>query len=220
MNKVNLTKYGFVRTPEEDFSDDGTRFQVYKAGKNMRISKATWQDEIFLAARLNGNVKGLTYEEESALPHYKSLSRLNGVSKLHLTDADLKQFYDDCIAFEKEYEEAVSNIVYPSETELFKAFEQIRDVREHEFNVVDKLINEQCNKLLNLDMVDFGALKRNYERLIQAKNDFVNESCVDKARAMSGRYESRTMIQNLKSRLAPSWSYQDCLKILEKAGIE
>ena len=220
MNKVNLTKYGFVRTPEDDFSDDGMRFQVYKAGKSIRISKASWLDEIFLEARFNGNVKGLTYEEESALPHYKSLSRLNGVSKLHLTDADLKQFYDDCIAFEKEYEEAVSNIVYPSETELFKAFEQIRDVREHEFNAVDKLINEQCDKLLNLDAVNFRVLKRHYQWLIQAKNDFVNESCADKAKAMSGKYESRIMIQNLKSKLDPSWSYQYCLDILKKAGIE
>lgn len=220
MNKVNLTKYGFVRTPEEDFSDDGTRFQVYKAGKHVRISKASWLDEIYIAARLNDDVNGLTYEEESALPHYKSLSRLNGVSKLHLTDADLKQFYDDCIAFEKEYEEAVSNIVYPSETELFKAFEQIKEVKEHEFNVVDKLIHEHGSKLIKLDMNDFAALKKAYERLAQAKDAFKNESCCDKARAMSGKYESRTMIQNLKSRLSPSWSYQDCLKILEKAGIE
>jgi hypothetical protein len=220
MDRVNLAKYGFVRTPEDDFSDDGTRFQVYRAGRYIRVSKASWLDEIFLAARLNGNLKGLTYQEECKLPHYRSLSRLNGVSKLHLTDADLKQFYDDCIAFEKEYEEAVSNIVYPSETELFKAFERIRDVREHEFNVVDKLIYEQGNKLINLDMTDFAAFKRNYERLIQAKNDFVNESCADKARAMSGTYESRNFIQNLESRLSPSWSYQDCLKILEKAGIE
>lgn len=220
MNKINLTKYGFVRTPEEDFSDDGTRFQVYKAGKNIRVSKASWLDEIFLAGRLNDSVRGLTYEEESALPHYKNLGRLNGVSKLHLTDADLKQFYDDCIAFEKEYNEAVANIVYPSETELLKAYEQIKAVREHEFKVVDKLISEQAQKLLNLEVTEFAALKKNYARLLESKKEYEIESCSDKARAISGKYESRTLIQNLKTRLSPSWGYQDCLKILEKVGIE
>lgn len=53
--RVNLQKYGFMRMENEDFSDDGTRFYVYrKPGSRVRVTKATGCGMYFiLAARKN-----------------------------------------------------------------------------------------------------------------------------------------------------------------------
>ena len=54
MKKINLMKYGFYRTPEKDFSDDGSRFICYglEGADRIRLSKTKWQDEIFLSATI------------------------------------------------------------------------------------------------------------------------------------------------------------------------
>lgn len=78
--KLNLKKYGFVRAPEEDFSDDGARFTCYwydpegKGDQRIRLSKHIGHysngKEVFLAARYNAPETG----------RYKSWDDLNGVS--------------------------------------------------------------------------------------------------------------------------------------------
>ena len=41
MERINLTKFGFVRSPQDDFSDDGSRFTCYRRPgvEKVRISK-------------------------------------------------------------------------------------------------------------------------------------------------------------------------------------
>ena len=70
MTRINMTKYGFVRWPEEDFSDDGARFTCYRVGERVRVSKTTYQGEVFISARIDG--RKLSYNEYSVLEHYNA----------------------------------------------------------------------------------------------------------------------------------------------------
>ena len=99
MKKINLTKYGFIRTPEEDFSDDGNRFTCYKVGK-VRVSKLVDRGDVYIDADMDDC--RLHYEEYSTLPHCKSLNALNGISLGNITEEDLIKLYNDCIEYEKE----------------------------------------------------------------------------------------------------------------------
>lgn len=164
MTKINLTKYGFIKTPEEDFSDDGTRFTCYKPFSNsrLRISKATTCDEYFIAGRIiQGN---LDYEEYSQLPHFGSMDALNGIFKHNLTEADLIQFYNDCLAYEQEYIEAESKIVYPTKEEIMKRRRADLNKYRNEYEYIKQHLS--VDKLLSLNSsADFINIKRCLEHL-------------------------------------------------------
>lgn len=73
---VSLSKYGFVRAPEEDFTDDGARFTAFwydpegKGEKNILATKTTYDGEVFISIRYV--MPGTT--------HPKFISDLNGIS--------------------------------------------------------------------------------------------------------------------------------------------
>lgn len=79
MTRLNLTKYGFIRFPEEDFSDDGNRFTCYRfSDTNSHISKLVSDGQAYLSAHVNGQ---LPYEVYSKLPYYQAATwEYNGVS--------------------------------------------------------------------------------------------------------------------------------------------
>jgi hypothetical protein len=112
MKKIMMTKYGFVRWPEEDFGDDGNRFTCYRVGDRVRVSKCTYNGEAFIDASIEGTK--LPYEVYSKLPHYSAISKLNGVSIGSLTDQDLVDLYEVCLAYEQEYTDAENNIQMPT----------------------------------------------------------------------------------------------------------
>ena len=108
MQRINLTKYGFVRWPEKDCSDDGNRFTCYRAGKKVRVSKLVSEGCAYLSIESSVGNGTLPYDVYSKLPHYHEATwAYNGVSVACLTDNSLKAFYNACVAYEKEYEEAV-----------------------------------------------------------------------------------------------------------------
>lgn len=100
MKRINLTKYGFIKSPAEDFSDDGTRFYAYRVGIVM-VTKASVKGMTFISAR--ADYLGLNYDVYSKLPHFEDIDKLNGVETDKITDKDLSDLYDACIAYGKEY---------------------------------------------------------------------------------------------------------------------
>ena len=54
MKRINMAKYGFIRTPDDDFSDDGNRFTCYQAGEyeNIRISKLVSDGRVYLSSQV------------------------------------------------------------------------------------------------------------------------------------------------------------------------
>ena len=119
MKKINLAKYGFVRWPEEDFSDDGNRFTCYRAGNKVRVSKLVTDGHAYLSIRSAVGNGTLPYEVYSKLPHYNDAKwKWNGVTVDSLTDLNLKEFYETCVAYEQEYEAAEAAIEYPTLEEI------------------------------------------------------------------------------------------------------
>ena len=143
MTRINLTKYGFVRWPEEDFSDDGNRFQCYRAGKKLRVSKLVSDGEVYLCADSECGNGTLPYEVYSKLPSYnKSNWEYNGVQITDLCDADFYDFYDACIAYEQEYEAAEASIQYPTIEEIYDKAVKITEKRMLEIATVEGLLSK------------------------------------------------------------------------------
>ena len=119
MKKIMMTKYGFVRWPEKDFSDDGNKFTCFRAGKNVRVSKLVADGAVYLSIDSGVGNCSLPYDVYSQLPHYKTANwEYNGVQVTPLTDEDLKEFYEACVAYEQEYEAAEAAIKYPTLEEI------------------------------------------------------------------------------------------------------
>ena len=131
MKRVVLTKYGFIRFPEEDFHDDGNNFTCYKfVDDESHVSKLVDDGEAYLSIHVNGK---LPYEVYSTLPHYKRATwDFNGISVSSLTDALLQDFYKSCVEYEREYRAAEAAIQYPS----------LEDLTEKAYKVVGKKILE------------------------------------------------------------------------------
>jgi len=115
MKKIMMAKYGFVRCPEEDFSDDGNRFQAYKVGR-VRVTKLVADGQAYIDGGINDGK--LPYEVYSKLPHYVFCGKLNGVPAAALTDEDLQELYESCQAYDKEYTDAENSIQYPTLDEI------------------------------------------------------------------------------------------------------
>lgn len=127
MERINLTKYGFIRSPEDDFTDDGNKFTCYRVGK-VRVSKSisNWDGGLhtYIAGRIDSDA--LPYEVYSQLPHYEAMDRLNGVIKAGITEEDLQQLYEDCLSYAYEWDEAVKSIKYPTVEELKTRMKEVR----------------------------------------------------------------------------------------------
>lgn len=144
MKRVILTKYGFIRFPEEDFHDDGNNFTCYRfSNTNSHVSKLVADGQAYLSVHVSGQ---LPYDVYSKLPHYKRATwDFNGISVESLTDALLQDFYQSCVEYEREYQEAETQTVWPTMDELTVKCKEI--VRHKQKELAD-LYNLVSNNLL------------------------------------------------------------------------
>lgn len=216
MKTINLIKYGFIRSPEADFSDDGSRFTCYRVG-NVRISKSSYQGEIFIAGRYVG-IPSLLYEEYSKLPHYKAMDDLNGVDKARVTEEDIRRFYQDCVAYDREYKQALSEVVYPTAEEIIKARGARRKARQSELSDLRSKMPD-FDKILRLSDYDLKSLKDYYSRVA----DLANPADTDEsfAESVKGSAFSRGYVsdQSTADDAKPSFYYREAIKLLKKAGV-
>jgi hypothetical protein len=165
MKKIMMASYGFIRWPEEDFSDDGTRFTAYKVGERVRVTKATYKGEAYIDGTIHGTK--LPYEVYSKLPHYDAIGKLNGVSISSLTDQDLIDLYEACVAYEQEYTEAENNIQMPTLEEIKAQCLKVQAKRMAEFAEIEKLMSENAMKLaLKLSKWQWTTLRDYLENLV------------------------------------------------------
>lgn len=149
MKKINMTKYGFVRWPEEDFSDDGSKFYSYRVGERVRVTKCTHNGEAFIDGEIHGTK--LPYEVYSKLPHYLATGRLNGVRIEDLTEQDLIDLYEACLAYEHEYTEAENSIQMPTLEEIKKQCMEVQLKRAAELvDIKHKLSSKVVDLALTL----------------------------------------------------------------------
>ena len=93
--QANLAYYGFRRVPEEDFSDDGTRFFMYvwdpeNTGKSpFYFSKAGGYGMVFFSEHIYYIYNNADELRKAIRSHGYHLDDLNGINKEHFTDEAL-----------------------------------------------------------------------------------------------------------------------------------
>ena len=149
MKRIILTKYGFTRFPEEDFHDDGNNFTCYRfSDTNSHVSKLVADGQAYLSAHVTGN---LPYDIYSKLPHYKRATwDFNGISVASLTDALLQDFFSACVQYEKEYQEAENQTVWPTMEELAEKCKEIVSFKHKELADLHDLVSKN---LLNATLL-------------------------------------------------------------------
>lgn len=219
MTRINLVKYGFVRWPEEDFSDDGNRFTCYRAGKKVRVSKLVADGQAYLSADSSAGNNTLPYEVYSNLPHYKQSGwDYNGVPVANLTDKDLEDFYNACVLYEQEYEAAEASIQYPSLDEIKQQCVLIQNKTLRELNELEKLMGEHTVEAA----VKFSEWEwKDVKRYLTGMLDKLNRFNPDKYPATIYRTSySFDFVKPTYGELSkPAFSYTQIKKLFEKYGI-
>ena len=206
MKRVNLVKYGFVRWPEEDFSDDGNRFTCYRAGEKIRVSKLIANGQVYLS--IDSGIGQLPYEVYKNLPHYKDAEwKYNGVSLASLTDQDLEDFYNACLLFEKEYKEEEAQFKFPTQEEITHRAAEIMTLRAKEVKEVQELITAKLPVLLlTLSSYKWAEVQTLFKNLLR-------ESQIDTSRIR--KEDSIRFCSNQCTALKPSWYYTQLKKLVE-----
>jgi hypothetical protein len=140
MKRINMAKYGFIRTPDDDFSDDGNRFTCYQAGEyeNIRISKLVSDGRVYLSSQVDCN---LPYEIYGKLPNYQAASwKYNGVDLESLTDEDMQNFYKACCAYAQECIDAEASTKYPTLEEIEARCELIQKKCWNDYDDAKQLV--------------------------------------------------------------------------------
>ena len=210
MTRINMTKYGFVRFPEGDFSDDGTRFQCYLAG-DIIVTKTVSNGEAYISgnSQPQGTNPLLTAKEYSSLPHYASLDTLNGVSVSSITEEDLDTLYQACLAYSKEWHDAANALQYPTRDEVRCVLNCLYHVRACELAEVEKLLTAQ--NLLQLPEWCHCSFFRYLGKLaVEAGADL--DKNVD---LLMGTRESRELVaKSIEQLQEPSIWYKQLIKLL------
>lgn len=209
--RINMTKYGFIRSPEDDFTDDGAKFTCYRVG-NVRVSKASYKTEIFISARRDTGM--LRWEEYSVLPRYKDLNKLNGVSSI--TDQDLKELYEACVEYDQAYEAAQNQLHLPTAEEITRYTVQVHNLRQKEYYEVKTLLaNNISTLLINLPTYKFDTLQKRFKDLYQnIKSDPYETSKQLFNSLTKGSYVRDHLIN--KYDLNPSYEYKDIIELIDK----
>lgn len=124
---VNLRKYGWVAAPEENFSDDGAYFTVYRyypEGKtekksNFRLSRTNYQDDTYISIRYYNPATGKNVH----IDDLNGVSRAVAVEKFPQVMEKVKALYDR----EKNEGPAVRNLTS----------EEVDKIKEIIFQIVD-----------------------------------------------------------------------------------
>lgn len=213
MTRVNLVKYGFVRSPEDDFRDDGNAFSGYRVGR-IRVSKLVSDGEAYIDGRIDSGF--LEYDEYKKLPHYSALGRLNGVSLASITEDDLQKFYEDCQAFEVEYvaEENRIKASLPTEEEIRERCFEILGLRHTELDEIDKRLATITPKLLVCaNDWEWKYIRDHYKSLV---NKITTYNVSEFPKSIVGKPSSRTFMSGRNGELKPTYYYERLMEIFDK----
>ena len=216
MKKIMMTKYGFIRCPEEDFSDDGNRFQVYKVGNRIRVTKCVSEGEAYISARLEGGQ--LPYDVYSNLSYYCDLGRLNGVSTDGVTEDDLQRLYESCLAYEQEYIAAENSIQYPTKEEITEQCQKIHAQTILDLNRAEQLFNQKAlAAALTLSDYEWKRLKEYLNELVKRAKRFDSEFKIEElVQNMYRTSNSFLFCSPTYSDLKESWYYTEIIKLFNR----
>ena len=104
--KINLDRSTCKRWPERDFSDDGTRFAMYKYKNALPISRASGTEDLYLSIRLD--YLGIPYQE-----YCDDFNVLNFYNRVPRESFDARKFNDLCEYIYEKYLNGNQNIEKP-----------------------------------------------------------------------------------------------------------
>ena len=170
MKRINLVKYGFVRSPSDDFRDDGNSFSGYRVGR-VRVTKLVADGEAYIDGDIvDGKLPLDVYRK---LPHYPFLGKLNGVPVAAITEDDLHELYEHCQAYEVEYTNAEKSIKYPTLDELTQQCMRIYGKRLVEISTVEDLMRDHGFKAATkLSAYEWKCLQEYLKNLIGKLNQY------------------------------------------------
>ena len=212
MKRIVMNKYGFIRRESEDFHDDGNNFTGYSISPNsrLRVSKLVSDGQAYLSCDMTGNK--LDYTEYSKLPHYNAAWDYNGVSLESLTEQDMIDFYNACVAYEKEYLEAESKVVFPSIEDIKLQCETINAIRQAEIDEVKSLLERVAVRfVLEADKYTTSNFQSYFKSLSDRFFD-VNKY----PQSIQKTNYGRNFIKPTNPDLKPSFYYTHLIEILEK----
>ncbi len=157
---LNFKKYGFIRTPENDFSDDGNRFKAYDY-KGIEFSYLKAYGEVYLSGRFSRTYdKELLNKELAELGNkiISILDRYNGVGSYLVDNETLESYKDDVdyvITLIDKYNSLVNDIreviVYQFQNmQLVKIYKEEKECigwRQYKTIYKEKLENYTDNEL-------------------------------------------------------------------------
>lgn len=211
MNRIDLTKYGFIRYPEDDFNDDGNHFTCYRIGK-VRVSKLVDKDYAYIAATIDRG--DLHYNEYSTLPHYKAIDALNGRRRINIQESDLIELYNDCVEYEKEYDAKVKEVqaLNPSYEHILDCLTKINEARKKE--IADIESKATLDYLCGLNSY---ALRNFFEYFKSLKGKLIADvgaGANKHFKSINGYTRQFYNTDRWQKDLDPSWHYKQCLEIL------
>ena len=218
MKRINLIKYGFVRWPEEDFSDDGNRFTCFRVGKSVRVSKLVSDGEAYLSVDSSCGKGTLPYDIYSKLPHYNDSSwKWNGVSLDSLTDQDLIDFYNACIAYEREYEEAEATIKYPSLEEIRDKASRLTNHALLELSKIENRLNRNMREAITkFSAYEWKQLQENFNAIVK---DTQRYNIATYPQTIVGEQFSFTFVKPDYG-MSESYWFSSLNKLFEKYGLD
>jgi hypothetical protein len=102
----------------------------------VRVTKCVSDAQVYIHASIDSSK--LPYEVYSRLPHYFALDALNGVAAAALTDERLRELYDNCLLYEKEFTEAENTIVMPTISEIRIQCMKVQAKRQEELAEINR----------------------------------------------------------------------------------
>ena len=206
MKQIRLTKYGFISSPEDNFSDDGNYFIGYRAG-NIKVSKLVSEGQVYISADSSPvDCEYLPYEVYSNLPHYHVTGDLNGVALTSITDEDLQNLYNDCLEYEREYKEALNSFTWPTKEEIISKAEERNDFYKAEYNEIINSVNVET--LLKMNDYTLKTFKQ-YMNNLKAE-------IVDPDNIVKNYYGHSSSVNYIKRETKPSSWYTWVKEVLQK----
>jgi hypothetical protein len=136
---------------------------------------------------------------------------LNGVSLDTLTDNDLVELYNSCVAYDKEYTDAENSSVYPTHDELLHVYRKIKAYAITEYVKVSAKITPEA--LIKMSDYEIKEFRRYLESLSKAKDFSPEESVAN----VLGTARSKQIVNMSDAQIAQkSFYYTQCLKLLDK----
>jgi hypothetical protein len=212
MKRIMMTKIGFDRWPSEDFTDDGNRFNAYRVGNRVRVTKCVSDGYAYIDGDICSG--GLPYDIYGKLPHYSAIGKLNGIKTEALTEDMLVQLFFDCIEYEKEYDAALASMVWPTEQEIRQQCTKVQYKARLELVAIEHAISGNVVRLAQTLKDWEWKTIREYINNINNRIKSYDPDAV--AKRMVGTASSIEFCKPNNSNLADSYYYTHIMELINK----